>query len=174
MHGLTCAKCHNDWMVCDWIIPKYNLYWMELNFFLVDLAPGEPMAGVPQGTSLGPVHPRALSLHWLNLKFSFEKMHWNVFCIMLIILFRPQCVNPSGAEVRIFQVKLIWWRVCRCPGSFVAASAAAAMVLTALNIHVLLFHEERFQYTGLILGLHPANERCRYKVTPSLIGWAQT
>ena len=27
---------------------------------------------------------------------------------------------------------------------------------------------------GLILGLHPANERCRYKVTPSLTGWAQT
>ena len=28
--------------------------------------------------------------------------------------------------------------------------------------------------TGLILGLHPANERRRYKVTPSLIGWEQT
>ena len=28
--------------------------------------------------------------------------------------------------------------------------------------------------TGLILGLHPANERRRYKVTASLIGWAQT
>ena len=27
---------------------------------------------------------------------------------------------------------------------------------------------------GLILGLRPANERRRYKVTPSLIGWAQT
>ena len=26
---------------------------------------------------------------------------------------------------------------------------------------------------GMILGLHPANERRRYKVTPSLIGWAQ-
>ena len=26
----------------------------------------------------------------------------------------------------------------------------------------------------LILGLHPANERRRYKVTPSLIGWTQT
>ena len=26
----------------------------------------------------------------------------------------------------------------------------------------------------LIQGLHPANERRRYKVTPSLIGWAQT
>ena len=24
---------------------------------------------------------------------------------------------------------------------------------------------------GLILGLHPANERRRYKVTPSLTGW---
>ena len=28
--------------------------------------------------------------------------------------------------------------------------------------------------TGLILGLRPANERRRYKVTASLIGWAQT
>ena len=28
--------------------------------------------------------------------------------------------------------------------------------------------------TGLILGLRPANERRRYKVTPSLIGWAQS
>ena len=26
----------------------------------------------------------------------------------------------------------------------------------------------------LILGLHPANKRCRYKVTAFLIGWAQT
>ena len=28
--------------------------------------------------------------------------------------------------------------------------------------------------TGLILGLRSANERRRYKVTPSLIAWAQT
>ena len=28
-------------------------------------------------------------------------------------------------------------------------------------------------YTGLILGLHPANERRRYFVTTSLIGWTQ-
>ena len=27
--------------------------------------------------------------------------------------------------------------------------------------------------TGLILGLHLANERRRYKVTPPLIGWEQ-
>ena len=30
------------------------------------------------------------------------------------------------------------------------------------------------RYSGLILGLHPANERRRYKVRPSLIGWVQT
>ena len=28
--------------------------------------------------------------------------------------------------------------------------------------------------SGLILGLRPANERRRYTVTPSRIGWAQT
>ena len=28
--------------------------------------------------------------------------------------------------------------------------------------------------SGLILGLHPGNESRRYKVTPSLIDWAQT
>ena len=29
-------------------------------------------------------------------------------------------------------------------------------------------------HAGLILGLHPANERRRYFVTTSLIGWVQT
>ena len=28
--------------------------------------------------------------------------------------------------------------------------------------------------SGLILGLRPANERRRYKLIPSVIGWAQT
>ena len=31
-----------------------------------------------------------------------------------------------------------------------------------------------YQWPGLILGLRPANERRRYKITPSLIGWPQT
>ena len=33
---------------------------------------------------------------------------------------------------------------------------------------------KEMRISGLIWGLHPANERRRYKVTPSLIGWAQT
>ena len=32
----------------------------------------------------------------------------------------------------------------------------------------------RWPYSGSILGLRPANERRRYKVTPYLIRWAQT
>ena len=38
------------------------------------------------------------------------------------------------------------------------------------NILLTYFHSN----TALILGLRPANERRRYKLTPSLIGWAQT
>ena len=35
-------------------------------------------------------------------------------------------------------------------------------------------HIQDYDRPGLILGLRPANERRRYKVTPSLIGWVQT
>ena len=35
-------------------------------------------------------------------------------------------------------------------------------------------HNRHAQEAGLILDLHPSNERRRYKVTPSLTGWAQT
>ena len=42
---------------------------------------------------------------------------------------------------------------------------------SSLWILVVLNHTKE---PGLMLGLRPANERRRYKVTPSLIGWAQT
>ena len=46
---------------------------------------------------------------------------------------------------------------------------------TALYIVFLkIKHGECHGISGLILGLCPANERHRSKVTPSLIGWAQT
>ena len=47
--------------------------------------------------------------------------------------------------------------------------------------HVFILHMQILQnsdfintFPGLILSLRPANERRRYKVTPSLIGWVQT
>ena len=37
----------------------------------------------------------------------------------------------------------------------------------------LYFSYLKDNFTGLILGLHPANKRRHYNVTPSLIGWVQ-
>ena len=39
---------------------------------------------------------------------------------------------------------------------------------------IMIVKEVSLSIIGLILGLHPANERHHYKVTLSLIGWAQT
>ena len=85
----------------------------------------------------------------------------------------------------------IWWRHhelcqyhdCRWHGTLCRQSSAA-MVLCRPNKCVLVFQGEGFQLpvphqglyslTRLILVLCQANERRRYKVTPPLIGWAQT
>ena len=40
---------------------------------------------------------------------------------------------------------------------------------TIVYVYLYLRHEE-FLLAGLFLGLHPANERRRYKVTPPLMG----
>ena len=39
---------------------------------------------------------------------------------------------------------------------------------------VVVSHKFIFPYPGISLGMHPANERRRYIVTTSLIGWAHT
>ena len=41
-------------------------------------------------------------------------------------------------------------------------------------VYILFAQSPKNTTSGLILGLHPSSERRRYKVTPSLIGWAQT
>ena len=45
---------------------------------------------------------------------------------------------------------------------------------TKHNTSVSISHVMDDMFTGQILGLRPANERRRYKVTPSPIDWAQT
>ena len=42
------------------------------------------------------------------------------------------------------------------------------------NLSFQLLYVLNYTVTGLIIGMHPANERHCYKVTASLIGWAQT
>ena len=52
---------------------------------------------------------------------------------------------------------------------------SSAMAKLVRHTHLAETVQEMFDVESrLILGLRPANERRHYKVTPSLIGWAQT
>ena len=53
-------------------------------------------------------------------------------------------------------------------------SSDEARGLIAATFKDISLFELWYMTTGLILGLRPANERRRYFVTTSLIGWAQT
>ena len=65
------------------------------------------------------------------------------------------------------------WRYC----SLVQSHQYGDQIAIYFSIDVVLTLSNRVidhHYTELILGLCPANERRHHKVTPSLIGWAQT
>ena len=53
-------------------------------------------------------------------------------------------------------------------------TSALATELNFVYISIISLSYPIVAISGLILGLPPANERRRYKVTPSLIDWAQT
>ena len=74
---------------------------------------------------------------------------------MAAILFQSECINNSAGAIKnfhhsYFQLEhiLLWT--------------------------VMMFSTMNDKNAGLILGLHPTNERRRYKVMRSLIGWVQT
>ena len=87
--------------------------------------------------------------------FLQERAFEKIVCKMTIISFQPQCVNKT---------LLVFLKRSK-------ASAASVGVILYPNTEASAMV---YPVTGLILGLRPANERRRYKVTPSLIGWAQT
>ena len=60
-----------------------------------------------------------------------------------------------------------WLRIC-------VLIAFALSALPVISEHNVLCWRGLFQNIGLILSLHLSNERRRYKVPPTLIGWAQT
>ena len=66
-----------------------------------------------------------------------------------------------------------WWRSdATMLWVFVNIGSGNGLIPQAM----LIFHSrDTNKYSSeLTLGLRPANERRRYKVTPSLIGWVQT
>ena len=84
------------------------------------------------------------------------EMSWNAIDHLRWYRFRGEnnyfiSSNTSNQECYCrWPGKIIWWYICRHSGD-----------------------HARVMYTGLILGLCPANEIRRYFVTESLIGWVQ-
>ena len=103
---------------------------------------------------------------------------------MAAILSRPQCVKyPISSSWRVSYRELCWWRqyvyYARPPSeyavhfSYVECRRLCAKWCWLWITSWMRINRGMFQHptTELILGLRQANERRRYTVTPSLIGW---
>ena len=93
----------------------------------------------------------------------FNKLHLNSVNKTATILFMPQCVNCWIVLQLVFHFHVIPVRQNR---DACQTSTFPRQLHTRRHIP--------YDIAGLIVGLRPTNERRRYKVTPSLIGWAQT
>ena len=62
-----------------------------------------------------------------------------------------------------------------CPPVVMVLMDVPFVAMAPTKIHGLpnLIYHRPTHITGMIMGLHPANERRRYFVTTSLIGWTQ-
>ena len=97
----------------------------------------------------------------LSLEFSYlDSFHWQ----SLDALYMYQAWNAMHAFLVRFYVRL---------GTARWEFANNGRTLCKLNEAASTMRNAKDAIPGLILGLRPANERCRYFVTTSLIGWAQ-
>ena len=89
----------------------------------------------------------------------------------LLLLNGPQGTFwENTTQIQIFQLKFYNSGLQRTTGGHICFDLIMVMSSKQeASIQIL----ERLASSGLILGFRPANERCRYKVTPSLIGWAK-
>ena len=55
-----------------------------------------------------------------------------------------------------------------------ASKVPGLVIRKIIQVKCIFIRFQLWSTTGLLLGLRPANERRRYKVTPSLICWAQS
>ena len=82
---------------------------------------------------------------------------WSIYVPLGGDEFKKCRLNPH------YKPKTVWW----LPQVYNGAAYTNKTVFSS-------WIRVQSQKTGLILGLRPANERRRYKVTSFLIGWAQT
>ena len=80
--------------------------------------------------------------------------------------------GPLGAYFSDIWIKIKYTTIFIEENDF--ENVVCKLAATLFQSEVLRSGVKPCTYTRLILGLRPANERRHYKVTPSLIGWAQT
>ena len=107
------------------------------------------------------------------LNTNFE---WSLFvhasCIHDLLLLCSVGNKISGTLARKQRSLICSIQNSTCSGQFTTRPAQKALPL--VNGWVLVSLTALENVTGLILGLRPANERCRGEEKPSLIGWGQT
>ena len=68
------------------------------------------------------------------------------------------------SEPKLMKIYMLsGFSVCQCISTF-----------NSISFCFILLTSDHRKYAATSLGLRPANERCRYDVTTSLIGWAHT
>ena len=97
-----------------------------------------------------------------DIVFNPSRMYSRNICVKLTV------AKPQYKIDNIQAVFTIGWMFCIL--SCMDNADIESIGLTLIS-YIYIYHDS---YTGLILGLRPANERRRYNVTPSLIRWAQT
>ena len=124
-----------------------------------------------------------LGFHWLN---GLQQRPANLLACLPERMAPPHHGNkriPSNvnSRSRLFACGL---SICGSDGPMACSISSVQMAINCWMYHRMWSRLERCsrmegnskheQHTGLILDLRPPNERRRYKVTRSLIGWDQT
>ena len=112
---------------------------------------------------------KILHLSWSN---NIVQMADEIFWVLVTFTFMGHIDGLGQDCSTVSPLLLMDWRYCSLALSHRADQNLANSGASSVRYSTSTNHS--MSDTGLILGLRPANERRLYKVTPSLIGWAQT
>ena len=109
------------------------------------------------------------SAHSTLQPIGFRTWLWRYTCLLLLISMFFATISP-------FHSKLSNINMIQMGQNESWNSTANTLEIHIFNSDPVIYWKIKNSQSSpaLILGLRPANERRRYKVTPSLIGWAQT
>ena len=109
------------------------------------------------------------------VNFLHELQSWFIYCYDINIIKNSAIVGIDRGNVIIFMKAYLEF-LCTHHFNECCNQRGCARILMLWNhqLDIICYMAEQIYSSGLILGLYPANERYRYKVMPSLIGWAQS